>query len=378
MTTPDVVSTLAALIRVNSINPSYPGGRPEDDIQRWILGFFAAHNIPAERVEVLPQRPNVIATLPGKDRTRRILFEAHVDTAGVENMRRDPFEPEVRDGRMYGRGACDTKGGLAAMMHALAELQRDGLQPPCDIVLAAAMDEEYSCRGALHLCDTVQASAAVVAEPTSLRMVVASKGCLRWRVTITGRAAHSSKPHLGANAITRMARLIVALEEDPALELVHHPLVGHPTLNVGMIHGGVQVNIVPEHCQIEVDRRLVPGEVVQQVIEHYEEVSANLRNRFPEFEIQHTPLLLDWPMETPTGTPIVTTTRRVLDNIGLPATPIGVPFGSDASKFVRAGIPSIVLGPGSIDEAHTPDEFVALDQVCQAVTIYKSIMMGCA
>ena len=377
MSSRDVLSTLADLIRINSINPAYLQGRPEAEIQRWIYEFFVRQGISAESIEVLPNRPNVIATVPGRDRSRRLLLEAHVDTAGVENMTCPPFEPQIRDGNMYGRGACDTKGGLAAMMHALLELHQQGVPPPCDVVLAATMDEEHSYHGASHLCESLKASAAIVAEPTDLRMVVASKGCLRWRVTIGGRAAHSSKPHLGVNAISRMARLIVSIEEeDPKLQELRHPLVGGPTLNVGIIQGGAQVNIVPERCHVEIDRRLIPGEELPEVYRGYEDLSERLRSRFPDLEITHTPLLEDWPMETPSDSPIVRTAQQVLQNLRLPSDPAGVPFGSDASKFTRAGIPSIVMGPGSIDQAHTAEEYVSIEQVEKAVTIYKEIALN--
>ena len=172
--------------------------------------------------------------IPGADPERRLLFEAHVDTAGVEKMTVSPFEPVISDGRLYGRGACDNKGGLAAMMHALANIKRSGTVPACDVWLAATIDEEHSYRGVLGLCEGLRATGAVVAEPTGMRLVVASKGCLRWRIVVKGRAAHSSKPHLGVSAITPMAGLIVALEEEAQeLALAQHPLVGTPDPQCG-------------------------------------------------------------------------------------------------------------------------------------------------
>lgn len=370
-----VVDTLQDLIRINSVNPAYFAGQMESGIQAWIHQFFADSGIGVELADVYPERPNLLATLPGRDRSRRLLLEAHVDTAGIENMTCSPFEPTIREGRMYGRGACDTKGGLAAMMHALTELHEEGFVPSTDVVLAATMDEEYSFRGVVHLCEHLSADAAIVAEPTELRMVVASKGCLRWRVTVGGRAAHSSKPHLGVNAISRMARLIVVLEEeDTSLRRKRHPLVGEPTLNVGVIRGGAQVNIVPEGCLMEIDRRLVPGEEPPEIRRQYEQLSETLRTRFPDLEVTHLPLLEDWPMETSLDSHIVRTAHRALERLGLSSVPTGVPFGSDASKFTRAGTPSIVMGPGSIDQAHTAAEYVPVDQVEQAVTIYKEII----
>lgn len=372
-----VIHTLEELIRINSVNPAYSSGRIEAEIQAWIHRFLAGAGIQVEIAEVFPGRPNLLATLPGRDHARRLLLEAHVDTAGVENMTLPPFEPAIREGRVYGRGACDTKGGLASMMHALVELRREGFVPSCDVLLAATMDEEYSFRGIVHLCEHTTANAAIVAEPTELRMVLASKGCLRWRVTVGGRAAHSSKPHLGVNAISRMARLITVIEEeDSSLQTVSHPLVGKPTLNVGMIRGGAQVNIVPDVCQIEIDRRLVPGEDPPNVRRQYEQLSETLRTRFPDLEVSHLQLLEDWPFETSPESHIARTAQAALERAGLSGEPVGVPFGSNASKLAHAGIPSIVLGPGSIDQAHTADEYVPVKQVEQAVIIYKEIIRG--
>ena len=315
-----VINTLQELIRINSVNPAYASGQMEAGIQAWIYQFFRDAKIPVELIEVYPERPNLLATLPGRDRSRRLILEAHVDTAGIENMTCSPFDPVICDGRMYGRGACDTKGGLAAMMHALTELQAEGFVPSCDVLLAATMDEEYSFRGVAHLCEQLTGDAAIVAEPTELRAVIASKGCLRWRVTVNGRAAHSSKPHLGVNAISHMARLIVAFEEeDPSLRGETHPLVGAPTLNVGVIRGGAQVNIVPEECQIEIDRRLVPGEEPPAVRRQYEQLAEKLGMRFPDLEVTHIPLLEDWPMETSPDSRIVRTAHRALGSLGCPA-----------------------------------------------------------
>lgn len=370
-----VLDTLCDLIRINSVNPAYAKGVPESAIQRFVYDFFERAGIAVETQEALRGRPNVIAKIPGADPDRRLLFEAHVDTAGIENMTISPFEPVILGDRLYGRGACDTKGGLAAMMHALANIKRSGIVPACDVWLAATVDEEHSYRGVLGLCEGLRATGAVVAEPTDMRLVVASKGCLRWRIVVKGRAAHSSKPHLGVSAITPMARLIVALEEE-ALELAaaQHPLVGAPTLNVGVIQGGAQVNIVPEECYIEIDRRLIPGEDIGKIEQHYRLLPHRLEQRYPDVKVTHVPLLADWPMETSADSHIVAAAAAVLDKNGLSPQAVGVPFGSDASKLTRVGIPAIVLGPGSIDQAHTADEYVPLDAVLAAVKVYEGII----
>lgn len=375
MNSNELIATLADLVRINSVNPAYAHGETEERIQRYIAGFFEREGIPVEWQELEPGRPNVVAKIQGENPQRRLVLEAHVDTAGIENMTISPFEPVVCDGRLYGRGSCDIKGGLAAMMHAVAAIHRSGKLPPCDVWLAATADEEYSYRGILKFCEGLRADAAIVAEPTDLRVVVATKGCLRWRVTITGRAAHSSKPHLGVNAITHMARYILALEEEQqALRSQEHPLLGSPTLNVGVIQGGAQVNIVPDECFIEIDRRLIPGEAVSVVQHRYDVLADKLRRQYPGLNVSQSPLLADWPMETPADSHIVKVARSALQSLGLDGEPTGVPFGSDASKLARIGIPSIILGPGSIDQAHTEDEFIHVDSVIQAATVYEEII----
>ncbi|MCL5670637.1 MAG: M20 family metallopeptidase [Acidobacteria bacterium] len=371
-----VVQTLADLIRINSVNPAYPNGRPELEIQRYILDFFESRGIEVWKQEVLPDRPNVIALAPGQSKSGKIIFEAHVDTAGVEDMIVPPFEPAVSNGRMYGRGACDTKAGLAAMMHAVADLKVSGQNPVCDVWVVAAADEEHSYRGVAKLCENIQASAAVVAEPTEMKIAIASKGCVRFRITTRGKSAHSSEPHLGANAIEHMARVIDTLAEyAKRMRALSHPLVGSPTLNVGLIEGGTQVNVVPEFCWIEIDRRLVPGEQASSALDDIKKQLQELRGADHDLEVIVEPAVLqDWPLETPANSPIVLQASQSLRDAGLDPQPVGVPFGSDASKFSMAGVPSIVMGPGSIAQAHTEDEFVDLDQVEKAFEVYRRLM----
>ena len=206
----DVIGILADLVRINSVNPAYHDGVPEAAMAAYIQEFFEKRGIEVSQQTVAPGRPNVLARLPGRDPSRRIVFEAHTDTAGISGMTIPPFEPCVRDGRLYGRGSCDTKGGVAAMMSAIASLAADRIQPRCEVVFAGTADEEFSFQGVIKLCDGLRADAAVVAEPTSLRLIVATKGVLRFRIRVQGKAAHSAKPHLGVNAVSHMARLIVA------------------------------------------------------------------------------------------------------------------------------------------------------------------------
>lgn len=372
-----VLETLADLVRINSVNSSYEGGPGEGEIAAFVRRFFEQRGIEVWEQEVFPGRPNVLARLPGLDSNRRIVLEAHTDTVSVKGMAIPPFEPIIRDGKMYGRGSCDTKAGLATMMHALASLKEDGIMPPCEVLLAAAVDEEFSYRGVVRLCEGLKADAAIVAEPTELRAVIATKGVLRCRIVVHGRSAHSSKPHLGVNAITHMARVIAAIEADnERMASVQHPLVGCGTCNVGVITGGVQVNFVPDRCAIEIDRRLLPGERASDAVAHYRQLLQSLDGITAE--VEEPQLLVDEALDTPAAAAVVQTAMRVLSDMGLNAEPCGVPFGCDASKLSRAGIPSIVFGPGSIDRAHTADEYIELDQVERAFEFQRRFILGFA
>jgi len=371
----DVIETLAALVAIDSVNPACDGGPGEAGVADFVRRFFAHHGIKTITQPVLPGRDNVVAILAGRDRSRRVVLEAHMDTVGVAGMTIPPWEPVIRDGRMHGRGACDTKAGLAAMMHALIEVRREA-PPPCDVWLAAVVDEEHAFRGVRRLCEGFRAEAAIVAEPTDLRVVVATKGVLRWNIVVEGRAAHSSKPHLGINAVAHAARLVLAIDEAHGkLAAVSHPLLGAATGAVTMINGGVQINVVPERCVISIDRRLLPGEVVEQVLAGYQRLIDVEHGRDGEFRaVQERPMLVDEALDTAVGEAVVQAAMAVADDLGLPAEPVGVPYGSDASKLSRQGIPSIVFGPGSIDLAHTANESVPLDQVTRARDFYREVV----
>jgi acetylornithine deacetylase len=372
MSQPRVLQLLADLVAINSINPAYDHGVPEAAVAACVRRFFEPFGLEIIEQEVWPGRNNVIVKLPGAG-SGRLLLEAHMDTASINGMTIPPFDPVIDGGKLYGRGACDTKAGLAAMMEAVASLAEQGVRPPCEIWLCAAVDEEFSFRGVLKLCENLQASAAVVAEPTELRLVIASKGVLRWRVHTRGRAAHSSKPHLGVNAIENMSRLVLALaDENRRLAARQHPLLGPGTLNVGVIHGGVQVNFVPDSCTIEIDRRLLPGEDAAAVHAYYE----NFFHSLGLDAWQEAPMLADEALDTAPSQAIVAAAARSLAAIGRNPEPAGVPYGSDASKLARAGVPSIIFGPGSIDQAHAAVEWVDCSQVLEAVHFYQHLLVN--
>jgi acetylornithine deacetylase len=375
----EVFATLADLVSINSVNPHYPGGPGEGQLAEYVGKFFRRNSIPFTFQPVFDSRPNVLATLAGRSGERKLVLEAHMDTASELGMSIEPFRPVRKNNLLYGRGSCDTKAGLAAMMHAFKAVSDAGLQPGATAVLLAAVDEEHTFRGIVKFLEArVKAEGAVVAEPTSLETVVASKGVLRWRIRAHGRAAHTSRPQLGVNAITKMSKLILALDEKlpPRYRLRQHPLLGSPTLTVGTIQGGVQVNQVPESCSIEIDRRLLPGETQETVCKELSGLISELQGEDPELKLEMEPPALEDPaMETPASARVVQVARSVSERARGVDSLVGVPYGSDASKLSRAGIPSIILGPGSIDLAHAAEEYVELDQVALAAEIYTRIIL---
>ena len=371
----NVIDLLARLVAVDSVNPAY-GGPGEAGVATVVSDFLHGAGLETFTQRVHPGRDNVVAVLPGRDRSRRVVLEAHMDTVSAAGMSVPPFEPVVRDGRLHGRGACDTKAGLAAMMQAVADLREAGTVPPCDVWMAAVVDEEHTFTGVLALVADLVAHGAVVAEPTSLRIVTATKGVLRFRIHVVGRAAHSSRPELGASAISAAARLVLALEDVHAsLTSATHPLLGHATGSIGTIQGGVQINIVPESCTLAVDRRLLPGESAADVLEDYRRLVAQVTAAGFCRATVESPLLVDDALETAPSAAVVRAAAAAAESLGLAPIPVGVPYGSDASKFSRHGIPAIVFGPGSIDLAHAADEWVPVAEVESAVRFYRELLL---
>lgn len=375
---PTVLETLASLVAINSINPEW-GGPGESAVADFVESFFADSDVAVTRDEVLPGRENVMVHLAGKDSSRSIVLESHMDTVSVDGMTIDPFAPEIKEGLLYGRGSCDTKAGLAGMMHAIKALADSGERPPCDVYLAAVVDEEHAFRGVLAAIEWfrkqgVKPDCAVVSEPTELRLVRANKGVLRWRIETRGVSAHSSKPHLGKSAIVAMAEVIQRLEAfHESFTGQEHPLLGPPTCCIGLIEGGDQINFVPERCVISLDRRMLPGEKGEALLREYRDLLSDLKTC--EVTV-HPADLMDEAMETPGSESVVVTGSALLQEMGLKPEPCGVPFGCDVTKFSRAGIPGVIFGPGSIDQAHGAVEYVDVNEVELAFDFYRRFLLN--
>ncbi|RWI07216.1 MAG: M20 family peptidase [Mesorhizobium sp.] len=372
------VELLKQLIKIESINPSASAqGSGEQKIAEFLEAFCRERNLPYEYQEVTDGRSNFFTWVPGQDPSKRLLFISHMDTVPVENWVADPFSPEEREGRIYGRGSCDDKGPLAAMLMALTTLGER--KPRATIVLAASIDEEYRKKGARAIAQSgVSYDAAVVGEPTDLGLVVAHKGSVRWQVEVEGVPAHSSKPHLGVNAITGMAKVILALDNiNETLSQRVHPLVGPPTLTITLIEGGVELATVPPSCRVWIDRRLTPGERPADALQEVENILEKLRQAPDKINVRSLlPALEDPAPPSAEGTQIAAVAAKACAEVAGTGKPFGVPYGTDASQLSLANIPCVILGPGSIDQAHTTNEFVEIDQLGKAVEIYQKIMLS--
>ena len=377
----EILATLQDLVAIDSVNPALPGGQQgEGGMVEYLSAFFTALDIPYQLSEVLPGRHNFIARFAGENPERQLLFECHMDTASAEVMTIPPFEPHIRDGLLYGRGSCDTKAGGAAMIHAIKRLREAGITPPRTILYAGTIDEEAFFAGTNHLAEHLDVEAVVICEPTDLDVVRAHKGAVRFHLNVTGKAAHSAKPHLGINAITKMARLIarIADEISPQYAELRYPLLGSPTFNVGTIEGGAQVNFVPDQCRIAIDCRLIPGQTPEGVVAGFKEVIARAKAEDDALDATiEDPFFVCAALGTDENAHIVSSAAAACDKVLGKATIAGVPYATDGSPFSARGVPTIVLGPGSIDQAHGAVEWVECQQVVQAVDIYQQIMQRC-
>jgi acetylornithine deacetylase/succinyl-diaminopimelate desuccinylase-like protein len=365
---------LRDLVAIPSINPM---GRPlqgpeifEHRLTAYLEDAFRALGVRHERQPVAPLRDNIVAYHEPPDATSTLLFEVHQDTVPVDGMTIDPFGAAVAGGRLSGRGACDVKGGMAAMLATFARLVRERPARCARVVLACTVDEESTFLGVQRLVrDDLRGHfpgpvAAVVAEPTGLDVVHAHKGVVRWHLRTAGRSCHSSRPERGVNAIYHMAALLPLVERfaDELRAARSHPLLGPATLSVGRIEGGTSVNTVPDRCSVEIDRRVLPGETAAAAPA---ELLAYLKRQAPgHIDLSQSEPWLNCPALAPEGSEeLVRRLGVAIDAVRGGHAVVAVPYGTDASTLAEAGVPAVVFGPGSIDQAHTCDEWVDLAEV---------------
>lgn len=359
----EITTLLQQLVAIDSINPDLvPGSAGEREIAHFVANWLEQAGVEVIVDEPAPGRPNVVGIVRGSGGGRSLLLNAHMDTVGVTGMQR-PHEPVIEGNRLYGRGAYDMKAGLAAIMVAAAQARK--LQLRGDVILTAVADEEYASIGTQSIVKQWHADAAIVTEPTALRLCVAHKGFIWLEISTQGRAAHGSRPELGSDAIVKMGHILVGLESlDRFLQATtSHPLLKSGSLHASLIEGGQELSSYPERCTLQVERRTVPGETPEKVETEIRTLLAQIQTTDPTVRASFKTTFVREPFETAPDTPIVQVLARQAAALSSTAPEIaGETWWTDAALFSAAGIPTVVFGPGGTG-AHAVVEWADLEQV---------------
>lgn len=365
------VDTLQKLVRINSINPAFgDGSTNESEAASWVGREMERLGMTARRFEAQPGRASVVGVLPGSGGGRSLMLYAHLDTVGVEGMP-EPFAAEVRDGKMYGRGTYDMKGGLAAALAAVKALRDADTTLAGDVLIAAVADEEVASIGIQEVLRHVTANAAIVTEPTEMAVGLAHKGFCWMEVETLGRAAHGSQFGLGVDANMRMGRFLARLDglEKELRASEPHPLVGPPSLHAAVLSGGTGASTYAAHCRLTVERRMVPGETEALVVGQLQAIADALAAEDPTFRAQVRATLTRGSFEVPADAAIVRTLLRCAGEV-LGQAPVtrGFPFWMDAAFLAQAGVETVVFGASGAG-AHETEEWADVDTHVQLADV---------
>lgn len=374
----EAVEILGKLVALPSVNPEHtddPSIANEYRVADFFAGCLSARGFDIAWDRMTPERGSVLASYGPEQPAHTLLLEAHLDTVGVSDMVIPPFEPRIEEGRLYGRGACDTKGPMAAAIAALNPRVLESLATSgVRVLYIGAFGEEKGNVGAERLVEQgVGADSAIILEPTDLSLVYAHKGALWYEIIVTGAAAHGSDPDHGKNAIFAMATVLQWLQERIVddRQKASHPTLGAPTLNVGRIQGGIAMNIVAHRCRIEVDRRTVPGESHAEILSGVRTMLSDLQARGDIRSFEVNILKEGTPFETSQESALVRSFEHALSDAGCEPRLTTAAWYSDAGAFARTCKEIIVFGPGSIKQAHTVDEYIVLDELIKGQKVLE-------
>ncbi len=358
------IRLLRDLVAINSVNPTLvPGAPGEADAAHAVAADLRSFGLDVTVNEVQPGRPNVVGVLEGRRQGRTLMFCGHLDTVGVAGME-EPFTPVERHGRLYGRGAQDMKGGIAAMMAAARALVDDGGLESGRLIVAAVVDEEHSSIGADALVAEWSADAAVVTEPTDLGIVVGHKGFGWVDVEVLGKAAHGSRPREGEDAILRMGRVLHHLERlDREIQSrPPHPLLGAGSLHASTIEGGRELSSYPDRARLQMERRTLPGDAGTLALEEVQAILDGLRLEDPSFRASAR-LIFERPAyELSAEHLLPQTLAEAIRHVGGTVTVSGASFWADTAVLGHSGIPSLLFGPGGAG-LHSTEEYVNVADV---------------
>ena len=370
----EIVELLKRLVRINSVNPSLVEGAPgEAEIAECIADFMQGIGLQTSVEEVEPGRPNVVGVLKGVGGGSTLMLNGHMDTVGIDYMEIDPLDPVVKEGKLYGRGSNDMKGGLAAILSAAKALVDSGVELQGDLIVAAVCDEEYASIGTERLVDKVKAEAAVIGEPTGLQVLVAHKGFAWIDVETRGVAAHGSRPEIGVDAIAKMGKVLVGIErlQEDVFKRKKHRLVGSPSIHASTIQGGRELSTYPDRCKLQVERRMIPGEEQRDVDAEMKALLASLSKADPKFDSGYRITFVRGPMEVSPDEEICRILRRsMLEITGTEPSFVGGSGWMDTEIIWKRGTPAVAFGPRGAG-SHSAVEYVELDSVINAARILE-------
>jgi acetylornithine deacetylase/succinyl-diaminopimelate desuccinylase len=367
----EIVSLTRELVKIPSYVEIKDGERR---VAECIDTFFRDNELSPE-IRKVENGVNIVVTLgDANTKSPSLMFNGHLDTVPVENMTIPPFEAEIKDGKIYGRGSCDMKGGLASMATSLVALKRAEVKLKGRLVFTGVSAEEAGGFGTRAIVNSGPLTdCVIVGEPTNLEIVTAAKGITMAVVDVKGKAAHGSVPELGTNAIYKAMKLVQRVQEE--LPKIHHnkkhPELGSPSFNLGMIKGGERPNIVPDKCTLIFDRRIIPGETDEEITGEFQEIINSIKAEDAEFDatLQVWGMVLP-PMDTPLNLPFIKCLGEAVNQVVGRTKYAGTPGSSDASIFTQHRIPSVIFGPGDELDAHSSDEFIEISQLKKAAEVY--------
>lgn len=360
-----ITQTLIDLVRIDSRNPSLTARAPgETEIAEYIAAKLLEIGLESQVQQIDDKHRNVIGLLKGSGGGRSLMLNGHMDTVGVTGME-DPFGAKIVDAKLYGRGSQDMKGSLASMFGAAKALVDAGIKLKGDLIVAAVGDEEYASLGTEHVLKEYTADAAIVTEPTEMKLCRAHRGFIWYKVQTAGRAAHGSRFDVGIDANMHMGKFLSELEilEKKTRERAPHPLTGPPSLHASVLKGGTEVSVYAAKSELHIERRTVPGEVETDITAELQSIIDKLAAEDANFQASVEAYLERPALETEAGAGIVGTTEAALmKHLGSTSEHIGVPFWTDAALLAEAGIETILLGPKG-DGLHSAEEWVELESV---------------
>lgn len=385
----EIIRLLSDFVAIPSVNPGdhiieEDPAYGEKEYAQYVRKLMQEKGYDCSEQEVLPGRPNlIISASKALGKKPIILLQTHSDVVDAKEMEH-AFCAWVEKGRLWGRGSCDAKGQLCAMIMAMEQLKEEQDQLPFDICIALCCDEEFRHRGVdefLSWEHQDKVAAVIVGEPTDMRLASACKGSIRFCIETTGLASHTSMPEKGVNAIYLMAEIIQIIQEKIELQTIckRDERCGNATIAVSLIQGGTIVNSVPDHCIIHVDRRMIPGEQWEEV---YQEIQSMIRESLSEEEQKRVrfgfPYLIDPSYKAQLPQHLECEMQEVLRKHGLEEEIVGLPYGCDASKLAKWNIPVFIFGPGSIKQAHTQEEYIEINQIMTASDALKDMILSFA